>query len=76
MKGSGRVTDALNELLTLELTVINQYFLHSKMCENWGYRRLAKRFRDVAFEEMEDAERIIDRILLLEVCPTCSAWAP
>jgi bacterioferritin len=69
MKGKARVTDALNDLLTLELTVINQYFLHSKMCENWGYRRLAKRFRDVAFEEMKDAERIIDRILFLEGVP-------
>jgi bacterioferritin len=69
MKGNGRVIEALNDLLTLELTVINQYFLHSKMCENWGYRRLAKRFRDVAFEEMKDAERIIDRILFLEGVP-------
>ena len=69
MKGSGRVTDALNELLTLELTVINQYFLHSRMCEKWGYQRLAKRFRDVAFEEMKDAERIIDRILFFEGVP-------
>ncbi|HUF59112.1 MAG TPA: bacterioferritin [Actinomycetota bacterium] len=69
MKGNRRVTEALNELLTLEMTVINQYFLHSKMCESWGYRRLAKRLRDVAFEEMKDAERIIDRILLLEGVP-------
>jgi bacterioferritin len=69
MKGNGRVTEALNDLLTLELTVINQYFLHSKMCENWGYRRLAKRFRDVAIEEMKDAERIIDRILFLGGVP-------
>jgi bacterioferritin len=69
MKGNGRVTEALNELLTLEMTVINQYFLHSKMCENWGYRRLAKRLRDVAFEEMKDAETIIDRILFLEGVP-------
>jgi bacterioferritin len=69
MKGSDRVTEALNDLLTLELTVINQYFLHSKMCENWGYARLAKRLRDVAFEEMKDAESIIDRILFLEGLP-------
>jgi bacterioferritin len=69
MKGTARVTDALNDLLTLELTVVNQYFLHSKMCENWGYRRLAKRLRDVALEEMKDAERIIDRILFLESIP-------
>jgi bacterioferritin len=69
MKGKDRVVEALNELLTLELTVLNQYFLHSRMCENWGYRRLAKRFREVAFEEMRDAERIIDRILFLEGVP-------
>jgi bacterioferritin len=69
MQGNGRVIEALNDLLTLELTVINQYFLHSRVCENWGYRRLAKRLRDVAFEEMKDAERIIDRILFLEGVP-------
>jgi bacterioferritin len=69
MKGNGRVIEALNELLTLELTVLNQYFLHSKMCENWGYRRLAKRLREVALEEMKDAERIIDRILFFEGVP-------
>ena len=69
MEGSARVIDALNELLSLELTVINQYFLHSKMCENWGLGRLAKRLREVAFEEMKDAERIIDRILFLDGLP-------
>jgi bacterioferritin len=69
MKGSGRIIDALNELLTLELTVVNQYFLHSRMCENWGLRRLAKRLREVAIEEMKDAERIIDRVLFLEGVP-------
>jgi bacterioferritin len=69
MKGDDRVIEALNELLTLELTVINQYFLHSKMCESWGYRRLAGRLREVALEEMKDAERIIDRVLFLEGVP-------
>lgn len=69
MEGSARVIDALNELLTLELTVVNQYFLHSKMCQNWGLERLAKRLRDIAFEEMKDAERIIDRILFLDGLP-------
>jgi bacterioferritin len=69
MKGKDRVIDALNELLTLELTVVNQYFLHSRMCENCGYHRLEKRFREIAFEEMKDAERIIDRILFLEGVP-------
>jgi bacterioferritin len=69
MKGNDRVVETLNELLTLELTVVNQYFLHSRMCESDGYRRLAKRFRDVALDEMRDAEAIIDRILLLEGVP-------
>ena len=69
MQGNARVIDALNDLLTLELTVINQYFLHSKMCENWGYERLAKRLRDVSLDEMKDAERIVDRILLLDGIP-------
>jgi bacterioferritin len=69
MQGNARVIDALNDLLTLELTVINQYFLHSKMCENWGYERLAKRLREVSLDEMKDAERIVDRILLLDGIP-------
>ncbi len=69
MQGNAQVIDALNDLLTLELTVINQYFLHSKMCENWGYERLAKRLRDVSLDEMKDAERIVDRILLLDGIP-------
>lgn len=69
MKGNEKVVEALNELLTLELTVINQYFLHSKMCEDWGYARLAARFRAVSREEMDDAEEIIDRILFLEGIP-------
>ena len=69
MKGSERVVAALNDLLTLELTVINQYFVHSKMCENWGLERLADRFRGIAMEEMRDAEGIIDRILFLDGVP-------
>jgi bacterioferritin len=76
MKGKDRVIEALNDLLTLELTVVNQYFLHSKMCENWGYRRLSARFREVAFEEMKDAERIIDRILFLEGVPNMQRLGP
>ena len=69
MRGNERVTDALNELLTLELTVVNQYFVHSKMCENWGYARLAAKLREIALEEMRDAEEIIDRILFLDGVP-------
>jgi bacterioferritin len=76
MKGNDRVIDALNELLTLELTAINQYFLHSKMCEDWGYARLAARFREVSREEMDDAEEIIARILLLEGVPNMQRLGP
>lgn len=76
MKGSERVVEALNELLTLELTVINQYFLHSKMCQSWGYPRLAARLRAVSREEMDDAEEIIDRILFLEGVPNMQRIGP
>jgi bacterioferritin len=69
MQGNQRVIDALNELLTLELTVVNQYFVHSKMCENWGYVRLAAKQREIALDEMRDAEGIIDRILFLDGVP-------
>ncbi|MBW3561764.1 MAG: bacterioferritin [Actinobacteria bacterium] len=69
MRGDERVIDFLNEHLTRELTIINQYFLNSKMCENWGFSRLAKAFRDISFEEMEDAEHLIDRILFLDGHP-------
>ena len=76
MKGNDRVIAALNELLTLELTVINQYFVHSKMNENWGYDRLAKKNRDIAYEEMRDAEGLIDRILFLEGLPNMQRINP
>jgi bacterioferritin len=76
MRGNDRVIEALNELLTLELTAINQYFLHSKMCEDWGYARLAERFREVSREEMDDAEEIIARILLLEGVPNMQRLGP
>jgi bacterioferritin len=69
MRGDQRVIDALNELLTLELTVVNQYFVHSRMCANWGYERLAAKFRADAMAEMKDAEEIIDRILYFEGVP-------
>jgi bacterioferritin len=76
VKGSEKVLEALNELLTLELTVINQYFLHSKMCKDWGYERLAARLRAVSREEMDDAEEIIDRILFLEGVPNMQRLGP
>jgi bacterioferritin len=69
VQGSPRVIEALNDLLTLELTVVNQYFVHSKMCQNWGYARIAGQQRAIAMEEMRDAEEIIDRILFLDGVP-------
>ena len=69
MQGSPKVIEALNDLLTLELTVVNQYFVHSRMCVNWGYGRIAGQQRAIAMDEMRDAEQIIDRILFLDGVP-------
>ncbi|MEM8747090.1 MAG: bacterioferritin [Actinomycetota bacterium] len=69
MEGSPKVIEFLNEALTAELTAINQYFAHSKMCENWGWAKLAAKYREESFEEMNDAETLIDRIILLDGMP-------
>ena len=66
MQGSPKIIEFLNEALTSELTAINQYFAHAKICENWGYHRLAAKYREEAIEEMNDAEKLMERILLLE----------
>ncbi|MGY1603410.1 bacterioferritin [Geodermatophilus sp. SYSU D00815] len=69
MQGDARVIEMLNEQLTSELTAINQYFLHAKMQENWGYTKLAAHTRAESIEEMTHAERLTDRILFLEGLP-------
>ena len=69
MQGDPDVLRLLNEQLTSELTAINQYFLHSKMQESWGFTELAKHTRAESFEEMVHAEKITDRILLLDGLP-------
>jgi bacterioferritin len=69
MKGSGKIVELLNEVLTAELTGINQYFVHAKMCDNWGYERLAEAIRKESMEEMKHAEELIERILFLEGVP-------
>lgn len=69
MKGSPEVIEFLNEALTAELTAINQYFAHAKLCEHWGWSRLASKYRGESIEEMHDAEKLIDRILLLDGVP-------
>jgi bacterioferritin len=69
MQGDARVIELLNEQLTSELTAINQYFLHAKMQENWGYTKLAAHTRAESIEEMTHAEKLTDRILFLEGLP-------
>ncbi|HSM66690.1 MAG TPA: bacterioferritin [Ilumatobacteraceae bacterium] len=69
MQGSPDIIEFLNEALSAELAAINQYFAHSKLCENWGWKRLAEKYREESFEEMRDAEHLMDRILLLDGMP-------
>lgn len=69
MQGQAQIIDILNEVLTAELTAINQYFIHAKMCQNWGFMRLAEIIRAESIDEMKHADQIIDRILYLEGVP-------
>jgi bacterioferritin len=72
MKGNDRLITTLNALLADELTAINQYMVHSEMCDNWGYEKLHKYFEKRAVEEMKHAEKLIARILFLEGRPVVS----
>jgi bacterioferritin len=69
MQGNEAVLEFLNDVLTAELTAINQYFIDSKMMANWGYQRLADKVRADSIDEMGDAEKLIDRILYLDGVP-------
>ena len=69
MRGDEKVLEFLNEQLTAELTAINQYFLHAKMQDNWGFTKLAKHTRSESIDEMRHAEILTDRILFLEGLP-------
>jgi bacterioferritin len=69
VKGDPAIIDLLNEVLTNELTAVNQYFLHARMCENWGYERLYAKFREESIDEMKDADELIERVLFLEGLP-------
>jgi bacterioferritin len=72
MKGNEKLLTVLNSLLADELTVINQYMVHSEMCKNWGYIKLHKAIRKQAMDEMYHAEWLIERIIFFEGLPTVS----
>jgi bacterioferritin len=76
MKGDPRIIELLNEVLTAELTAINQYFIHYKMMENWGYKRLAQVKRKESIEEMHHADEVISRILFLDGVPNMQRLSP
>ena len=72
MRGNDKVLAELGEALKAELTAINQYFLHSKMCDNWGYFRLGEYYRKESIDEMVHAEKLMERIIFLEGTPNMS----
>jgi len=76
VKGDAKVIAILNEVLKAELTAINQYFLHAKMNENWGYFRLAAHYRKESIEEMIHAEKLMNRILFLDGMPNMTDIGP
>ena len=76
MQGDPDLLVALNDILTAELTGINQYFVHYRMLENWGYKRLAEKKREESIEEMKHADKVIARILYLDGVPNLQRLGP
>ena len=76
MKGDKKVIEQLNEALFLELGAVNQYWLHYRLLEDWGYTLLAKKEREESIEEMHHADKLIDRIIFLEGHPNLQTLAP
>jgi bacterioferritin len=76
MKGNEKVLAYLQEVLTAELTAINQYFLHAEMCENWGYKKLAGITKKESIEEMQHAEALLERLLYLDGSPNMGNLFP
>ena len=76
MKGNPRVIEYLNKALTSELTAVNQYWLHYRLLDDWGYTKLAKKEREESIEEMHHADRFTDRILFLDGFPNMQVLDP
>ena len=76
MKGETQVIERLNEALFLELGAVNQYWLHYRLLEDWGYAKLARKERAESIEEMQHADRLIARIIFLEGHPNLQSVAP
>ena len=74
MKGNDEVIQVLQEVLSAELTAVNQYFIHARMNENWGYKKLAEHIRKESIEEMMHAQKVIDRILYFDGAPNMSKY--
>lgn len=75
MKGNDKIIQALNDVLTAELTAINQYFIHAKMCANWGYTKIAAKVRAESIDEMRHADNLIERILFLDGIPNVQRYS-
>ena len=76
MRGHDEIIELLNEVLTAELTAVNQYFLHAKMMENWGYDRLADHTKHESIDEMKHAEQVTDRLLFFDGVPNYQRYFP
>jgi len=76
VQSTPEIIELLNDVLTAELTAVNQYFIHAKMQSNWGYQRLADKGREESFGEMRHAEELIERILYLEGVPNMQRLYP
>ena len=76
MRGDAEIIEALNDVLTAELTAINQYFAQAKMCQNWGYQSLAAKFKEESIGEMKDADEIMERILYFDGVPNMQRLFP